>query len=55
MIVFVIDIGGVFPDNGKGHPPVPARFDGPRSLAISLELMKVQSGEAQIFRGSGGV
>ena len=55
MVIFVIDIGGVFPDKRKGHPPVTAGFDRPRPLTISLELMKVQSGEAQIFRGSGGV
>ncbi len=55
MVIFVIDVGGVFPDKDKDHPPVPASFDGPRPLPISLELMQVQSGEAHIFRSSGGV
>lgn len=55
MVIFVIDISGVFPDKGKSHSPVLAGFDCPRSLPISLELMKGQAGQAHIFRGSGSV
>jgi hypothetical protein len=55
MIIFVVDIVGIFPDEGKGHSPIPTGADSPRSLPIALKLMKVQAGQAHIFRSSGGV
>lgn len=54
MVIFIVDIGGIFLDESKSHLLVSARLDSPRSFPIALELMEAQAREAHIFRGSGG-
>jgi hypothetical protein len=42
MIIFVVNIVGIFPDKSESKPPVPANLHGPGTLTISFELMKIQ-------------
>jgi hypothetical protein len=40
MIIFIIDVIRIFPDEGEGHSPVATDLDGPSSLSMALQLMK---------------
>ena len=55
MIIFIVNIVGIFPDKGEGHSPIPAGADSPGSFPITFELMEPQAGKTHIFRGGGGV
>ena len=49
MIIFVLDVIGIFPDKSEGDSPVSANLYRPCAPTIALEWVKIQTGKIHII------
>jgi hypothetical protein len=52
VIIFKVNVEGIFTFKRKRDSPVPADRDAPRTGAITLQLVQAVSGQIQISRRS---
>jgi hypothetical protein len=55
VIIFKVNVVGVFTFKRKRHPLVAADCNAPGASAITLQLVQVVAGQIQISRRSGAI